>query len=104
MCFFFFFFFFFLQLRELEDKQKIQQLLTLGNYPSGEVTYFHKEPPAKAIIEQKCLHKQDNNTIAKMSEYIRKIKICIGSDLDSICGDNNIQSLFLILNVLNIMD
>lgn len=56
-----------LKLRELEDKQKIQQLLALGNYPSGEVTYFHKEPPAKAIINQKYPYKQDNNITAKLS-------------------------------------
>lgn len=62
-----------LKLRELEDKQKIQQLLSLGNYPSGEVTYFHKEPPAKAIIEQKYPYKQDNNTSAKLCSKKKQI-------------------------------
>jgi len=42
-----------LKIRELEDKKKIQQLLALGGAMEGEVTYFLKEPPAKAIVEQK---------------------------------------------------
>ncbi|XP_041348679.1 coiled-coil domain-containing protein 77-like [Gigantopelta aegis] len=46
-----------LKIRELEDKKKIQQLLALGISPDGEVTYFMKEPPAKAIIEQKVHRK-----------------------------------------------
>lgn len=46
------------QIRELEDKKKIQQLLSLGNGVDGEITYFMKEPPAKAIVEQKNKQKQ----------------------------------------------
>ncbi|CAL1542850.1 unnamed protein product [Lymnaea stagnalis] len=42
-----------LKIRELEDKKKIQTLLSLGGSEGGEMTYFIKEPPAKAIIEQK---------------------------------------------------
>ncbi|NXA67914.1 CCD77 protein, partial [Mohoua ochrocephala] len=38
-----------LKLRELEDRKKIQQLLALLGTDDGEVTYFHKEPPHKAI-------------------------------------------------------
>nr|KAG5711308.1 hypothetical protein BaRGS_006005 [Batillaria attramentaria] len=41
-----------LKIRELEDKKKIQKLLNLGTATEGEVTYFIKEPPAKAIVEQ----------------------------------------------------
>ncbi|NXQ59142.1 CCD77 protein, partial [Anthoscopus minutus] len=37
-----------LKLRELEDRKKIQQLLTIVGTDEGEVTYFHKEPPHKA--------------------------------------------------------
>ena len=33
--------------RELEDKKKIQNLLTLVGTDTGEVTYFYKEPPNK---------------------------------------------------------
>ncbi|NWW22398.1 CCD77 protein, partial [Falcunculus frontatus] len=38
-----------LKLRELEDRKKIHQLLNLLGTDDGEVTYFHKEPPHKAI-------------------------------------------------------
>lgn len=44
----------FWQIRELEDKKKIQQLLALSGTPDSEITYFHKEPPAKAVVEQKA--------------------------------------------------
>ncbi|NXT63284.1 CCD77 protein, partial [Chaetops frenatus] len=37
-----------LKLRELEDRKKIQQLLTILGTDDGEVTYFHLEPPHKA--------------------------------------------------------
>ncbi|NWV47112.1 CCD77 protein, partial [Daphoenositta chrysoptera] len=37
-----------LKLRELEDRKRIQQLLSLLGTDDGEVTYFHKEPPHKA--------------------------------------------------------
>lgn len=43
-----------LKIRELEDKKKIQQLLALSGCPEHEITYFHKEPPAKAVVEQKA--------------------------------------------------
>ena len=45
------------QIRELEDKKKIQKLLSLGTATGGETTYFIKEPPAKAIVEQHKPHK-----------------------------------------------
>ncbi|GFN77385.1 coiled-coil domain-containing protein 77 [Plakobranchus ocellatus] len=42
-----------LKIRELEDKKKIQKLLALGGTSGSEITYFMKEPPAVAIVEQK---------------------------------------------------
>ncbi|NXD42216.1 CCD77 protein, partial [Copsychus sechellarum] len=42
-----------LKLREMEDKKKIQQLLAALGRDEGEVTYFHKEPPHKAIGTEK---------------------------------------------------
>ncbi|WAR25909.1 CCD77-like protein [Mya arenaria] len=42
-----------LKIRELEDKKKIQQLLALSGTPDSEITYFHKEPPAKAVKIQR---------------------------------------------------
>ncbi len=43
-----------LKLRELEDRKKIQHLLSLtgAECGGGDVTYFHKEPPAKVIVPQ----------------------------------------------------
>ncbi|KFQ69984.1 Coiled-coil domain-containing protein 77, partial [Phaethon lepturus] len=37
-----------LKIRELQDRKKIQHLLTLVGTDKREVTYFHKEPPHKA--------------------------------------------------------
>ncbi|ESP04557.1 hypothetical protein LOTGIDRAFT_198558 [Lottia gigantea] len=59
-----------LKIRELEDKKKIQQLLALGGGGRGdsEITYFIKEPPAKAIVPQKLPKKnnqKDDNRVAK---------------------------------------
>ncbi|NXW79522.1 CCD77 protein, partial [Hirundo rustica] len=46
-----------LKLRELEDRKKIQQLLAILGTNKGEVTYFHKEPPHKAIGTEKSTPK-----------------------------------------------
>ncbi|NXR98458.1 CCD77 protein, partial [Oxylabes madagascariensis] len=43
--------------RELEDRKKIQQLLAILGTNKGEVTYFHKEPPHKAIGMEKSTSK-----------------------------------------------
>ncbi|KAK7101927.1 coiled-coil domain-containing protein 77-like [Littorina saxatilis] len=51
-----------LKIRELEDKKKIQKLLNLGSASGGEVTYFLKEPPARAIVQQ---HKGAKNAASK---------------------------------------
>ncbi|XP_050413769.1 coiled-coil domain-containing protein 77 isoform X1 [Patella vulgata] len=61
-----------LKIRELEDKKKIQQLLALGGGGAGdsEITYFIKEPPAKAIIPQKIPRK--NNHIREESKSAKK--------------------------------
>uniref|UniRef100_A0A8D2LYX7 Coiled-coil domain containing 77 n=1 Tax=Varanus komodoensis TaxID=61221 RepID=A0A8D2LYX7_VARKO len=42
-----------LKIRELEDRKKIQHLLALVGTDTGEVTYFHKEPPHKVNITHK---------------------------------------------------
>ncbi|XP_068714597.1 coiled-coil domain-containing protein 77-like [Montipora foliosa] len=41
-----------LKIRELEDRKKIQQLLSLSKTTAPEITYFHHQPPAKAIVSQ----------------------------------------------------
>ncbi|XP_038623871.1 coiled-coil domain-containing protein 77 [Tachyglossus aculeatus] len=42
-----------LKIRELEDRKKIQHLLALVGSDTGDLTYFHKEPPHKVTIPQK---------------------------------------------------
>ncbi|KAG7455807.1 hypothetical protein MATL_G00244940 [Megalops atlanticus] len=44
-----------LKIRELEDRKKIQHLLSLVGPDVGEITYFHREPPHKVAIPQKKL-------------------------------------------------
>ena len=51
----------YLQIRELEDRKKIQTLLTLSGLTEREVSYFMKEPPALAIVEQKLPPKLKNS-------------------------------------------
>ncbi|XP_054750842.1 coiled-coil domain-containing protein 77-like [Lytechinus pictus] len=41
-----------LKIRELEDRKRIQHLLALNGPGEPEVTYFHKEPPARAVVKQ----------------------------------------------------
>ena len=41
-----------LKIRELEDRKKIQHLLNLPHGMEPEITYFHKQPPARAVIGQ----------------------------------------------------
>ncbi|XP_021488322.1 coiled-coil domain-containing protein 77 isoform X2 [Meriones unguiculatus] len=48
-----------LRIRELEDKKKIQNLLTLVGTDTNEVTYFFKEPPHKVCIPQKTIQAVD---------------------------------------------
>lgn len=56
------------QIRELEDKKKIQQLLALSGTPDSEITYFHKEPPAKAVVEQKAPKRPQSATLHNKSK------------------------------------
>lgn len=41
-----------LKIRELEDRKKIQHLLSLSKTTAPEITYFHHQPPAKAVVTQ----------------------------------------------------
>ncbi|XP_066283510.1 coiled-coil domain-containing protein 77-like [Branchiostoma lanceolatum] len=42
-----------LKIRELEDRKRIQHLLSLSGPQTGDITYFHREPPAKVTIPQR---------------------------------------------------
>ncbi|XP_053410450.1 coiled-coil domain-containing protein 77 isoform X2 [Nycticebus coucang] len=59
-----------LRIRELEDKKKIQNLLTLVGTDAGEVTYFYKEPPHKVSIFQKTI--QTDPKISKRRPAMRE--------------------------------
>ena len=41
------------KIQELQDRKKINRLLSLAGVSENEVTYFIKEPPGKIIINQK---------------------------------------------------
>ena len=58
------------QIRELEDKKKIQQLLALSGTPDSEITYFHKEPPAKAVVEQRAARRPQSATLQGKSKIL----------------------------------
>lgn len=53
------------QIQELEDRKKIHTLLQLSGLTEHEVSYFMKEPPNKAIIEQKFPRKLPNDLANK---------------------------------------
>ncbi|NXP44141.1 CCD77 protein, partial [Heliornis fulica] len=56
-----------LKIRELEDRKRIQHLLTLLGTDKGEITYFYKEPPHKASCiflpaKSRESHQQENTS------------------------------------------
>ena len=51
-----------LKIHELEDRKKIQHLLNLPHGRESEVTYFHTQPPARAVVGQ---HESDNMPSSK---------------------------------------
>ncbi|KAJ7379338.1 Coiled-coil domain-containing protein 77 [Desmophyllum pertusum] len=53
-----------LKLRELADRKKIQHLLSLSKTTEPEITYFHHQPPAKAIVTQHKPRDKDNGSRA----------------------------------------
>ncbi|CAH1784825.1 unnamed protein product [Owenia fusiformis] len=55
-----------LKIQEIEDRKKIQTLLALSGVAENEVSYFLKEPPAKAIVEQRTQqHTRGGKTLNK---------------------------------------
>ena len=48
-----------LKIREVEDRKKIQHLLSLSQPVTREITYFHKDPPAKVIVHQHQRRKKE---------------------------------------------
>ncbi|XP_061773773.1 coiled-coil domain-containing protein 77 isoform X2 [Nerophis ophidion] len=50
-----------LKIRELEDRKRIQHLLSLVDHDDGEITYFLREPPHKVTVKQKHLESTEEN-------------------------------------------
>ncbi|XP_061826037.1 coiled-coil domain-containing protein 77 isoform X2 [Nerophis lumbriciformis] len=50
-----------LKIRELEDRKKIQHLLSLVDHDDGEITYFLREPPHQVTVKQKHLESTEEN-------------------------------------------
>ncbi|XP_044272975.1 coiled-coil domain-containing protein 77 isoform X2 [Varanus komodoensis] len=65
-----------LKIRELEDRKKIQHLLALVGTDTGEVTYFHKEPPHKVTIPQRITKSRDSHTQSNKHTLKTGIKNC----------------------------
>ena len=50
-----------LKIHELEDRKKIQKLLSLSKTTTPEITYFQHQPPAKAVISQHLPRDKDSD-------------------------------------------
>ena len=57
-----------LKVRELQDRKKIQHLLSLTQPVSSEITYFHKEPPARVIVHQHQRKRQKKEGVQQSGE------------------------------------
>ncbi|XP_055460193.1 coiled-coil domain-containing protein 77 isoform X2 [Psammomys obesus] len=92
-----------LRIRELEDKKKIQNLLTLVGTDTNEVTYFFKEPPHKVCIPQKTSQAVDvcEPSSAKADPRGRKKRETIKEKEDiSDCYQREGQTLILQVEAL----
>ncbi|XP_019345103.1 coiled-coil domain-containing protein 77 isoform X5 [Alligator mississippiensis] len=77
-----------LKIRELEDRKKIQHLLALVGTDTGEITYFHKEPPHKALKGAPQSQQQKVEALqAQMEEQTRLSK----EQLDALLEDRRIH-------------
>ncbi|KAI1888482.1 hypothetical protein AGOR_G00185600 [Albula goreensis] len=74
-----------LKIRELEDRKKIQHLLSLVGPDVGEITYFYREPPHKVTIPQKKLQpsSQDQRRPAKTVTRRKGVKSQEGETVES---------------------
>uniref|UniRef100_H3CME5 Coiled-coil domain containing 77 n=1 Tax=Tetraodon nigroviridis TaxID=99883 RepID=H3CME5_TETNG len=60
-----------LKIRELEDRKKIQDLLSLAGPDAGEMTYFLREPPHKVTIRQKSADSQSEEHLSLRPTKLR---------------------------------
>ncbi|XP_041705685.1 coiled-coil domain-containing protein 77 isoform X1 [Coregonus clupeaformis] len=98
-----------LKIRELEDRKKIQHLLALVGPDTGEITYFHRDPPHKVTIAQKELEPRilDHRKTAKSrtgsakaegSQASRSVGVVNGESPEQYRRDN--QTLLLQVEAL----
>ncbi|ELT96376.1 hypothetical protein CAPTEDRAFT_147477, partial [Capitella teleta] len=59
-----------LKIRELDDRKKVATLLSISGLTESEVSYFMKEPPAKAIVQQKLPKKLQNELAAAKNNAV----------------------------------
>ncbi|XP_051916052.1 coiled-coil domain-containing protein 77 isoform X1 [Hippocampus zosterae] len=90
-----------LKIRELEDRKKIQHLLSLVGTDDGETTYFLREPPHKVAIKQKNQELGENlnlrptilkPTVTSKAETIKQAKLAnlgTGDSLEKYKTDNH---------------
>jgi coiled-coil domain-containing protein 77 len=64
-----------LKIRELENHKKIQTLLSVSGLTDNEVSYFIKEPPAKAIVKQKLPRKLQNQDVASSTDKTTSLNV-----------------------------
>ncbi|XP_060932760.1 coiled-coil domain-containing protein 77 [Limanda limanda] len=100
-----------LKIRELEDRKKIHHLLALVGPDTGEITYFHREPPHKVIIAQRnpesrleenlSLRTSTFRPSVNRKESGRRTKISDGANGESLerCKNDN-QTLLLQVEAL----
>ncbi|XP_072291988.1 coiled-coil domain-containing protein 77 [Eucyclogobius newberryi] len=84
-----------LKIRELEDRKKIQHLLALVGPDTGEITYFHREPPHKVAITQRTTESNLEENLSlrpgklrpavnKKGESSRKARTANGANYESL--------------------
>lgn len=94
-----------LKIQELQDRKKINRLLSLAGVNENEVTYFIKEPPGKIIINQKYNSKSASSS--SNSHEASSDKNAYGEAASQSCGYANsnkyprdYESLLLQINAL----
>lgn len=95
-----------LKIRELEDRKKIQQLLALVGTSSGEITYFHKEPPNKVTIPQRIVQSGDpherKERVGRLGTATKKgpLRLNIKADRNQVPEKPDDQTLLLQVEAL----
>ena len=93
------------QIQELQDRKKINRLLSLAGVNENEVTYFVKEPPGKVIINQKMPNKsgQQSTVFAPSSSQQLESSSSVAvssSNFPSAKYPRDYESLLLQINAL----